>query len=76
FVTAVSEPDIDVSERPDEIFRFPLYRRPDDLIDLDDATRPTELDKANPLGRLHAGRAAAYPPRRAIDQGVLEGRGL
>ncbi|MGO7206286.1 MltA domain-containing protein, partial [Rhizobium ruizarguesonis] len=53
FVTAFYEPDIDVSERPDEIFRFPFYRRPDDLIDLDDANRPAELDKAYAFGRLH-----------------------
>ncbi len=76
FVTAFYEPDIDVSERPDEIFRFPFYRRPDDLIDLDDANRPVELDKAYAFGRLHDGRVAAYPDRRAIDQGFLEGRGL
>ncbi|MGO6848811.1 murein transglycosylase A [Rhizobium beringeri] len=76
FVTAFYEPDIDVSERPDEIFRFPFYRRPDDLIDLDDANRPVELDKTYAFGRLHDGRVAAYPDRRAIDQGFLEGRGL
>ncbi|MGR9354068.1 murein transglycosylase A [Rhizobium leguminosarum] len=76
FVTAFYEPDIDVSERPDEIFRFPFYRRPDDLIDLDDANRPIDLDKAYAFGRLHDGRVAAYPDRRAIDQGFLEGRGL
>ncbi|MGO7895835.1 hypothetical protein AB9E21_35565, partial [Rhizobium leguminosarum] len=47
-----------------------------DLIDLDDANRPAELDKAYVFGRLHEGRVAAYPDRRAIDQGFLEGRGL
>ena len=76
FVTAFYEPDIEVSERPDEIFRFPFYRRPDDLIDLDDANRPAELDSAYAFGRLHDGRIGAYPDRRAIDQGFLEGRGL
>ncbi|UWM75324.1 murein transglycosylase A [Rhizobium sp. WSM4643] len=76
FVTAFYEPDIDVSDRPDEIFRFPFYRRPDDLIDLDDANRPAELDKAYAFGRLHEGHVTAYPDRRAIDQGFLEGRGL
>ncbi|MGO8654554.1 MltA domain-containing protein, partial [Rhizobium ruizarguesonis] len=50
--------------------------RPDDLIDLDDGNRPAELDKAYAFGRLHDGRVAAYPDRRAIDQGFLEGRGL
>ncbi|WP_049732661.1 murein transglycosylase A [Rhizobium ecuadorense] len=76
FVTAFYEPEIEVSERPDEIFRFPFYRRPDDLIDLDDANRPAELDNSYAFGRLHNGRIAAYPDRRAIDRGFLEGRGL
>ena len=76
FVTAFYEPDIEVSERPDEVFRFPFYRRPDDLIDLDDANRPAELDNSYAFGRLHDGRIAAYPDRRAIDQGFLEARGL
>lgn len=76
FVTAFYEPDIEVSERPDEIFRFPFYRRPEDLIDLDDGNRPAELDEAYAFGRLHDGRIGAYPDRRAIDQGFLEGRGL
>ncbi|RWX17178.1 transglycosylase [Rhizobium hidalgonense] len=76
FVTAFYEPDIEVSERPDATFRFPFYRRPDDLIDLDDTNRPAELDKSYAFGRLHDGRIDAYPDRRAIDQGYLEGRGL
>ncbi|WHO73585.1 murein transglycosylase A [Rhizobium sp. BT03] len=76
FVTAFYEPEIEVSERPDEVFRFPFYRRPDDLIDLDDANRPAELDNSYAFGRRHDGRIAAYPDRRAIDQGFLEGRGL
>ncbi|MBB3138180.1 membrane-bound lytic murein transglycosylase A [Rhizobium pisi] len=76
FVTAFYEPEIDVSEKPDEIFRFPFYRRPDGLIDLDDANRPAELGETYVFGRLHDGRISAYPDRRAIDEGFLEGRGL
>ncbi|NEJ74347.1 transglycosylase [Rhizobium phaseoli] len=76
FVTAFYEPDIEVSERPDEVFRFPFYRRPDDLIDLDDSNRPAGFDRSHVFGRLQDGRIAAYPDRRAIDQGFLEGRGL
>ncbi|OWV86051.1 transglycosylase [Rhizobium sp. R635] len=76
FVTAFYEPEIEVSENRDEIFRFPFYRRPDDLIDLDDANRPADLDGAYVFGRLHDGRISAYPDRREIDCGFLEGRGL
>jgi membrane-bound lytic murein transglycosylase A len=76
FVTAFYEPEIDVSERPEGEFRFPLYRRPDDLVDLDGANRPADLPEACAFGRLCAGEITAYPDRQAIDQGFLEGRGL
>ncbi|MBX5085896.1 murein transglycosylase A [Rhizobium lentis] len=77
FVTAFYEPEIEVSERPDDVFRFPFYSRPDDLIDLDDGNRPAELDVSYVFGRLHGdGRVGAYPDRREIDQGFLAGRGL
>ncbi|MBB3594722.1 membrane-bound lytic murein transglycosylase A [Rhizobium sp. BK529] len=76
FVTAFYEPEIDVADRPDEDFRFPIYRRPDDLIDLDDQNRPADLERSYAFGRLGDGLIDAYPDRRAIDQGCLEGRGL
>ncbi|WP_064696387.1 murein transglycosylase A [Rhizobium aegyptiacum] len=77
FVTAFYEPEIEVSEKPDGLFRFPFYRRPDNLIDLDDGNRPDELDGSYVFGRLRDdGRISAYPDRREIDQGFLEGRGL
>ncbi|MBX4869202.1 murein transglycosylase A [Rhizobium bangladeshense] len=77
FVTAFYEPEIEVSERPDDVFRFPFYSRPNDLIDLDDGNRPAELDESYVFGRLHDdGRIGAYPDRREIDRGFLEGRGL
>ncbi|WP_454852899.1 murein transglycosylase A [Rhizobium binxianense] len=76
FVTAFYEPEIEVSERPDDEFRFPLYRRPGDLVDLDEANRPADLPEAYAFGRLRDGEITAYPDRQMIDQGFLEGRGL
>lgn len=76
FVTAFYEPEIDVSDRPDESFRFPIYRRPDDLIDLDDENRPPDLDNSYAFGRLRDGLIDAYPDRHSIDRGYLDGRGL
>ncbi len=76
FVTAFYEPEIEVSERRDETFRFPVYRRPDDLVDIDDQTRPPDLDGSYMFGRLRDGLVDAYPDRRDIDQGYLDGRGL
>lgn len=76
FVTAFFEPEIEVSERRDEIFRFPFYRRPTDLIDLDDGNRPEGLDSSYAFGRLAGGVISAFPDREQIDRGCLEGQGL
>ncbi len=76
FVTAFYEPEIEVSAAPDETHRYPFYRRPDDLIDLDDTNRPAELDPSYMFGRLQDGDISAYPDRGEIDRGYLEGRGL
>src|SRR6185503_16499321 len=60
----------------DPTFRFPIYARPPDLIDVE----PTSLDPAcacRPLaGRLDDGRVRPYPSRAEIDAGALAGRGL
>ncbi|GEO86586.1 MULTISPECIES: murein transglycosylase A [Alphaproteobacteria] len=76
FVTAFYEPEVEVSPRPDSVYCFPFYRRPDDLIDVDDSNRPPELDQSYAFGLATGSGIAAYPDRRAIDQGYLEGRGL
>lgn len=76
FVTAFYEPDVDVSDRRDETWRFPFYRRPADLVDLDDGNRPATMDPGYMFGRLAQGEISEYPDRRAIDLGYLEGWGL
>jgi len=76
FVTAFYEPEILVSAVADEDYRFPFYRRPDDLIDLDESNRPASLPDNYAFGRLTDGQIDAYPDRRAIDEGFLAGRGL
>ncbi len=76
FVTAFYEPEIDVSARPDDVYRFPFYRRPDDLIDLDDTNRPTDMQPSYVFGQNGPNGIGPYPDRKAIDQGALEGRGL
>lgn len=76
FVTAFYEPEVEVSDRPDAAWRYPFYRRPDDLIDLDGTNRPPEPDASYAFGRLVDGKIGAYLDRQAIDQGCLEGKGL
>lgn len=76
FVTAYYEPEIEVRAKQDSEFRYPFYRRPADLVDLDNTNRPAELDATYMFGRLRNGVTEAYPDRREIDEGYLEGQGL
>ena len=76
FVTAYYEPEIDASPVRTARYRHPFYARPDDLIAIDDANRPPELDPGFAFGRLEDGAVGEYPDRRQIDSGYLEGRGL
>jgi membrane-bound lytic murein transglycosylase A len=76
FVTAFFEPEIEVAATPDDVYRYPFYSRPADLIDLDDSNRPADLDPSYMFGRLKGGVIGPYPDRRAITDGYLKGRGL
>lgn len=76
FVTAYYEPEVEVRATPDAEFRFPFYRRPDDMVDVDDTNRPAGFDPYFAFGRLRDGNIETYPDRAAIDRGLLDGRGL
>ena len=76
FVTGFFEPEVDVAETADEQFRFPFYRRPGDLVDLDDDTRPSQIDRSYVFARSTAAGIDLYPDRKAIDQGYLDSKGL
>ncbi|MFB2552977.1 murein transglycosylase A [Ensifer soli] len=76
FVTAFYEPEVPVAGRPDDEFRYAFYRRPADLVDVEGQDRPPGLDPAFAFARRVGDSLTAYPDRRAIDEGFLEGRGL
>lgn len=76
FVTAYYEPEIDASPVRTDRYRHPFYARPDDLVTVNDANRPPELDPGFAFGQLQDGAIGEYPDRRQIDNGYLEGRGL
>jgi membrane-bound lytic murein transglycosylase A len=76
FVTAFYEPEVEVSTQPSDEFRFPFYRRPDDLVDIDDSNRPDGFDPTYGFGRLTKEGIGYYPRREAIDKGYLAGKGL
>ncbi len=68
--TGYYQPLLEASLTETPIYRFPVYRRPDDLI---------ELEQGNGeklVGRMEAGRLTPYFSRREIDgQGRLKGKG-
>lgn len=76
FVTAYYEPELEVSAHRSKRYCHPIYRKPHDLIALDQSNRPADLDPSFAFGRKTDGKIVEYPDRRAIDQGFLEGRGL
>ncbi len=77
FVTGYYEPEADASPVRTGEFRFPVYRRPDDLVEIDDDNRPAGWDPEFRFGRRGTdGRIQYYPDRQAIERGALAGRGL
>lgn len=75
-VTAFYEPEVAVSDQQHDEYRHPFYRRPLDLVDVDDTNRPDHLDPSYAFALSTERGLEAYPDREAIDQGLLEGRGL
>ena len=76
-VTAYYEPEVAVQAVPDADYRYPFYRRPADLVDVDETNRPDGMDPYFAFGRRGpAGGIAEYPDRNAIEAGLLTGKGL
>ncbi|MFC5586701.1 murein transglycosylase A [Nitratireductor kimnyeongensis] len=76
FVTGYYEPEVEASSVKTDRFHVPLYRRPDDLVDVDDSNRPNDLDPYFAFARETDSGLVAYHDRSAIDRGALGDRGL
>lgn len=76
FVTGYYEPDLSVSRVRDRRFRYAIYRRPADLIDVDEGNRPAGMDGYLAFGRSGDEGITEYFDRGEIERGALEGRGL
>lgn len=75
-VTGFYEPIVEGSRTKTDAFPIPLYRMPDDLIELDDMSRPQGFDPSFRFARKTANGIDEYPDRGAIERGYLAGRGL
>jgi membrane-bound lytic murein transglycosylase A len=76
FVTAFYEPEVAVKAEPDEDYRYPFYRRPEDLVDIDDANRPAGFPQGYAFGLMKDGAIVEHPDRGEVERGYLAGRGL
>lgn len=75
-VAALGEFSVPGSRQRTERFRFPLYKKPGDLI----SVRTSDLDSSLPtallFGKLENGRLVPYPTRGEIMNGALNGKKL
>ncbi|MEX0954742.1 MAG: murein transglycosylase A [Rhizobiaceae bacterium] len=76
FVTGFYEPEAAASRTRTEEYRFPIYARPPDLIDIDDRNRPWGMEAACRFGRMGDPEPVEYFDRREIESGMLAGQGL
>lgn len=76
FVTGYYEPEVEASRVKTERFCVPLYKRPGDLVDVDENNRPPGLEPYFAFARKTDTGLVAYHDRGAIDRGALAGQGL
>jgi membrane-bound lytic murein transglycosylase A len=75
--TGYFEPILQARSRPDNSFRYPIYRKPDDLIKIDLSLFSEEFKGRNIIARIDGKSVIPYYSRQQIAQGrALEGRGL
>ncbi len=75
--TGYYEPLLSCRITGDETFRYPLYRRPDDIIEVDLSQFGNGFPKSKLFGRLDNKKVVPYYSREEIDQKkVLAGRDL
>ncbi|HEX8062555.1 MAG TPA: murein transglycosylase A [Allosphingosinicella sp.] len=74
FVTGYFEPEIAGSRTRQPGYEVPIYRKPDDLVEIDAAT--AEATGTPRRGRLENGVVVPYYERSEIEAGALANRGL
>jgi len=75
-LTAYYEPELAARFARDASFRYPLYARPPDLVDVEPRTFDETCTCRRLSGRVEGARLQPYPSRADIEGGALAGRGL
>jgi membrane-bound lytic murein transglycosylase A len=76
FFTGYYEPEVAGSVVETPAFTVPIYRPPDDLVEVDPGDPPPGLDPGFRFARRTADGLREHPDRAAIAAGALAGRGL
>jgi len=76
FVTGYFEPEISASPVKTDKFKYPILKRPVDLVAIDDDTRPQDMDPSFFFAKNENGVLSEYYDRKQIETGVLDGKGL
>ncbi|MEM1288260.1 MAG: MltA domain-containing protein [Pseudomonadota bacterium] len=75
-LTGYFEPEVEASAVQTQRFRYPLYRRPAFLHELPESASALGIDDDVTWGRRTPDGFEAFPERRDIMNGALEGQGL
>lgn len=76
WVSGYYQPELRASRKKTERFRYPIYRTPDDLVDVDLRELCPECPPRVLQGRVRDGRLVPYYTRGEIERGALAGRGF
>ena len=75
-ITGYYEPELRGSWRRGGKYRYPLYKKPGDLVSVDLGRFSGEWKGRHIAGRVRGSRLEPYDERRRINDGSLAGRGL
>jgi len=77
FFTGYYTPELAASAAPDEVYKYPLYAKPDFLLTADLGLFKERLKGEKLVGMVNDGRFVPFYTRREIDsEGALKGKGL
>lgn len=74
--TGYYEAELNGAAAPDDVYRWPLYKYPSDLIRVDLGRFRADLNGRRIYGRVQDGRLVPYYDRAEIEGGALAGRDL
>jgi len=75
--TGYFEPIFDARLKPNETYKYPIYRKPDDLLKIDLSRFKEKFAGEHIIARIEDDKVLPYYSRRSIDmQQALKGRGL